>query len=155
MATTFKREVDALPSVRSGCGTDWRELSESMYEGLATIRETHAELRDKTRNRGYQHSSSSSSHSIFGFSFVIFERNESGENASRGQKGSVNQRKLVTLRFDCNHFGHWSGDLIFRRRIETSLKHRRDVWTFSGSWRLPRKGAARESGRTLDGTTAS
>ena len=29
---------------------DSRELSESMYEGLATIKETHAKLRKKTNN---------------------------------------------------------------------------------------------------------
>ena len=31
---------------------DLREFSESMCEGLATFRETHAKLREKTRNRG-------------------------------------------------------------------------------------------------------
>ena len=45
---------------------DVRELSESMSEGLATITETHAHLREKTRNRGYQPSSSASSHASFG-----------------------------------------------------------------------------------------
>ena len=45
---------------------DLREISESMYEGLATIRETHAKLREKTRNRGYQPSSSASSLAAFG-----------------------------------------------------------------------------------------
>ena len=35
---------------------DLREFSESMYEGLATIKETHAKLREKTR----------SSHAAFG-----------------------------------------------------------------------------------------
>ena len=45
---------------------DLRELSESMYEGLATIKETHAKLREKTRNRGYQPSSSDSSRAAFG-----------------------------------------------------------------------------------------
>ena len=45
---------------------DLRELSESMCEGLATIRETYAKLRENTRNRGYQPSSSASSHAAFG-----------------------------------------------------------------------------------------
>ena len=45
---------------------DLRELSESMYEGLATIKETHTKLREKTRNRGHQPSSSASSHAAFG-----------------------------------------------------------------------------------------
>ena len=70
----FEREMDELVSVVEELEDtsdvqdveDLRELSESMYEGLATIRETHAKLREKTRNRGYQLSSSASSHAAFG-----------------------------------------------------------------------------------------
>ena len=72
--TAFEREMDELASVVEELEDtldvqdveDSRELSESMYERLATIRETHAKLEEKTRNRGYQPSSSSSSHANFG-----------------------------------------------------------------------------------------
>ena len=30
----------------------------------------------------------------------------------RPKRGSVHQKKLVTRCFDCNRFGHWSGDPI-------------------------------------------
>ena len=62
MTTAFEREMDKLASVveeledTSGVQDveDLRELSESMYEGLATIKETHAKLREKTENRDVQ-----------------------------------------------------------------------------------------------------
>ena len=64
LTTAFKREMDALASVveelEDTLGVqeveDLREFSESMYEELATIKETQAKLREKTR----------SSHAAFG-----------------------------------------------------------------------------------------
>ena len=55
LTAAFEREMDELASVVEGLEDtmdvqdveDLRELSESMYEGLATIRETHAKLREK------------------------------------------------------------------------------------------------------------
>ena len=80
---------------------DLRELSESMSEGLATITETHAQLREKTRNRGYQPSSSASSHAAFGKHAPL-----SGTGRGKGKTGpegeSVHQKKLVT-RFADSH----------------------------------------------------
>ena len=72
LTAAFEREMDELASVVEELEDtldvedveDLRELSESMHEGLATIRETHAKVRE--RNRGYQPSSSASSHAIFG-----------------------------------------------------------------------------------------
>ena len=73
LTTAFEREMDELVSVveelEDTLGVqdveDLREFSESMYEGLATIKETHAKLREKTRNRGYQPFVGS----LFSFSF--------------------------------------------------------------------------------------
>ena len=74
LTAAFEREINELASVveeledtlDTNDVEDLRELSESMYEGLATIRETHAKPREKMRNRGYQPSSSASSHAAFG-----------------------------------------------------------------------------------------
>ena len=62
---SVEREMDELASVVEELRDtldvqnveDLRELSESMNEGLATNKETHVKLREKTRNRGYQPSS--------------------------------------------------------------------------------------------------
>ena len=70
----FEREMDELASVVEELEDtldvqnveDLRHHSESMYERLATIDETRAKLREKTRNRGYQPSSTASSHAAFG-----------------------------------------------------------------------------------------
>ena len=93
-----------------------RELSESMYEGLATTRETHAKLREKTRNRGYQPSSSASSHTAFGSRRSSLSGSGRGKKKTRTKGGSV-QQKLVIRCFDCNRFGHWSGDPIEHSRV--------------------------------------
>ena len=61
LTAAFEREMDELASVVEELDDtldiqdveDLREFSESMYEGLATIKETHAKLREKTRNLGY------------------------------------------------------------------------------------------------------
>ena len=91
----FEREmVEELEGTSDGQDVeDLRELAESMYEGLATIRETHAMLREKTRNRGYQPSSSASQSSLSG--------NGRGKVRTRPKGGSVQQKKLVTRCFDC------------------------------------------------------
>ena len=59
LTTAFEREMDKLASVVEELEDtldvqdvdDLRELSESMYEGLATIKETHAKLRDNEESR--------------------------------------------------------------------------------------------------------
>ena len=74
LTAACEREMDELASVVEELEDtlyvqdveDLRELSESMYGGLATIRETHAKLRERTRNRGCQPSSSASFHAAFG-----------------------------------------------------------------------------------------
>ena len=81
---------------------DLRELSESMYEGLATIRETHAKLRKKTRNRGYHPSSSASSHAAFGSRQSSLSGSGRGKGKQRPKGGSVQQKKLVTRCCDCS-----------------------------------------------------
>ena len=91
---------------------DLRELSEPMYEGLATIRETHTKLREKTRNRGWQPSSSASSHAACGSRQSSLSGGGRGKGKTRPEGGSVQQKKLVTRCGDCNRFGHWSGDPI-------------------------------------------
>ena len=91
---------------------DLRELSVSMYEGLATIKETHAKLREKTRNRGYQPSSPASSHAAFGSRHAFLSGAGRGKSKMRPKGVSVHHKKLVTRCFDCERFGHWSGDPI-------------------------------------------
>ena len=74
LTAAFEREMDELASVVEELEDTLdvqdvehlRELSESLYEGLAAIKDTHAKLSDQTRNRGYQPSSSASSHAAFG-----------------------------------------------------------------------------------------
>ena len=74
LTAAFGREMDKLALVVEELEDkvdvqgveDVREFSESMNEVLATIRETHAKLWEKTRNRGYQLSSSASSHAASG-----------------------------------------------------------------------------------------
>ena len=66
LTAAFAREMDELASVVEELENtldlqdveDLREPTKSTYEALATIRETHAKLIEKTRNRGYQPSSS-------------------------------------------------------------------------------------------------
>ena len=120
LTAAFEREMDELASVVEELEDtldvqdveDLRELSESMYEGLATIKETHAKLREKTSNRGYQPSSSASSHPAFGSRHASLSGTSRGKSKMRPKGGSVHQMKLVTRCFDCNRFGHWSGDPI-------------------------------------------
>ena len=83
-----------------------------MYEGLATIREAHAMLRETTRNRGYQPSSPASSHTTFDSRASSSSGSGRGKSKTRPKARSVSQKKLVTRCFDCNRFGHWSGDPI-------------------------------------------
>ena len=112
LTAPFEREMDELVSVVEELEDtldvqdveDLRELSESMYEGLATIRETHAKLREKTRNRGYQSSSSASSHADFGLRHASLSSIGRGKCKTRPKGGSVHQKKLVTRCFDCNRF---------------------------------------------------
>ena len=115
LTTAFEREMDELASVVEELEDtvdvqdveDLRELSESMSEGLATIKKTHAKLMEKTRNRGYQPSSSASSHAAFG------SRHAFSSGTGRGKRQDETKRRIrqsvVTRCFDCNRFGHWSG----------------------------------------------
>ena len=91
LTAAFESEMDGLASVVEELEDtldvqdveDLRELSESMYEGLATIRKTHAKVREKTRNRGCQPSSSASSHAAFGSRHASFERHGSRERKDK------------------------------------------------------------------------
>ena len=120
LTAAFEREMDELASVVEELEDtldvrdveDLRELSESMHEGLATIRDTHAKLREKMRNRSYQPSSSASSHAAFGSRQSSLSGGGRGKGKTRPKGGSVQQEKLVTRCFDCKRFGHWSGDPI-------------------------------------------
>ena len=97
LTAAFEREMDELASVVEGLEDtsdvqdveDLRELSESMYEGLATIKETHAKLREKTRNRGYQPSSSASCHAALGSRHAWKEQDET-ERRVRSPKEARN-----------------------------------------------------------------
>ena len=120
LTAAFEREMDELVSVVEELEDTLdvqdvnrrRELSEPMYEGLARIRQTHAKLREKTRNRGYQPSSSASSHAAFGSRHASLTGTGRGKGKIRPEGGSVHHKKLVTRCFDCNRFGHSSDDLI-------------------------------------------
>ena len=68
-------------------------------------------MREKTRIRGYQPSSSASSHAAFGSRQSSVSCSGRGKGKSR-PKGSVHQNELVSRCFDCNRFGPWSGDPI-------------------------------------------
>ena len=53
------------------------------------------------------------SHAAFGSRQSSLERQWPRKREKRDlKKGSVQQKKLVTRCFDCNRFGHWSGDPI-------------------------------------------
>ena len=80
---------------------DLRELSESMYEGLATIRETHAKLREKRRIAVIS-LPPSSYHAAFGSRQSPLSGSGRGKGKTRPKEGSVQQKKLVTRCFDCN-----------------------------------------------------
>ena len=97
LTAAFEREMDELASVVEELEDtsdvqdveDLRELSESMYEGLATIRETHAKLREKTMNRGYQPSSPASSYAAFGSRQSSLSGSGRGKGKMRAQGGSA------------------------------------------------------------------
>ena len=71
---------------------DLRKLSEFMYEGQATIREKHARLMEKARNRGYQPSSSASSHATFGSR----QSSSSGTGHGKGGKRDLKEGPLIS-----------------------------------------------------------
>ena len=104
LKAAFEREMEELASVVEELEDtlnvqdveDLRELSESMYEGLASIRETHAKLREKTRNRGYQPSSFSYSRAAFGSRHASLSGTGRGTEKTRPKRGSVHEKKLVT-----------------------------------------------------------
>ena len=103
LTAAFELEMDELASVVEELEDtldvqdveDLRELSESMYEGLATIRETHAQLRENEESRLPAFLVCLFSCS-FRFATCLFER-----HWPREKKG-----------FDCNPFRHCSGDPI-------------------------------------------
>ena len=68
-------------------------------------------LREKTRSRRYQ-PPSASSHEAFGSRQSSMSGTGRGKGKQDFKGGSVHQKKLVTRCFDCNRFGHWSGDPI-------------------------------------------
>ena len=82
LTAAFEREMEELASVVEELEDtldvqdveDLRELSEYMYEGLATIRETHAKLKEKTRNRGSSASLVCLLSRSFPFTTVILEQ---------------------------------------------------------------------------------
>eukprot|EP00975_Prorocentrum_lima_P022161 4662731-Prorocentrum_lima.AAC.1 len=58
----FDQELNALAAMVDDCASqlaeddieDLRELADHTYEGLVTIKETHAKIREKAKTRGYQ-----------------------------------------------------------------------------------------------------
>ena len=96
MTTAFKREMDELASVveelEDTLGVqdveDLREFSGSVYEGPATIKETHAKLREKIR----------SSHAAFGSPHAPLSGNGRGKGKTRPKGGSV----VCTSKETCN-----------------------------------------------------
>ena len=96
----LEREMDDLDSVVEELEDtsdvqdveDLRELLESMYEGLVSIRETRATLREKTVNRGYKSSSSASSRAVFGSRQLSLSDNGCGKGKARFKEGSVQQK---------------------------------------------------------------
>ena len=104
LTAAFEREMDELASVVEELEDtldvqgvkDLRELSESMYEGLATI-QVGGENEESRLPASRQSSMSSTGR---------------GKGKTRPEGGSVHQKKLVTRCFECNRFGHWSGDPI-------------------------------------------
>ena len=127
LTAAFEREMDELASAVEELEDtldvqdveDLRELSESMYEGLATIRETHAKLRETTTNRGYQRSSSGSSHADFG------SRQSSICSSGRG-KGTVSDTGLVirSVRRKTNiMIKHMSRVVLCRKQCMFTLSH--------------------------------
>ena len=47
----------------------------------------------------------------------------SGKGETRPKGGCVQQKKLETRCFDCNRFGHWSGDPICPTKDEQMRRH--------------------------------
>ena len=94
MTTAFKREMDELASVveelEDTLGVqdveDLQVLSESVYEGPATIKETHAKLRVKTR----------SSHAAFG------SRHASFSGTGRGKRQDETHKRVCPSKATCN-----------------------------------------------------
>ena len=69
-------------------------------------------MREKTRNRGYQPSSSASSQTDFGSRQSSLSGSGRGKRKTRRRGGSVLQKKLVTRCFYCNLLDTWSEDPI-------------------------------------------
>ena len=94
---------------------DLRELSESMYEGLATIRETHEN--EESRLPAFLVSLLSRN---FRFATVKLQRDWPRKRDDKTW-GRVcpSEKKLVSRCFDCKRFGHGSGDPICRRMTKT------------------------------------
>ena len=71
VSQAFDREMDALAAMVDECADtidendleDLRELTDQTHEGLVTIKETHARLREKAKYRGYQRGGGASSSS--------------------------------------------------------------------------------------------
>ena len=120
LTVAFESEMDALASVVEELEDtlvvqdvqDLRELSESMHEGLATIRETHAKLREKNEEWRLSAFLVCLLSRSFRFTKVILQRQWPRKRENETFWRSVQQKKLLTSRFDCNLFGHWSGDPI-------------------------------------------
>ena len=111
LTAAFEREMDDLASVVEELDDtlgvpaveDLRERSESMCEGLATLKETHAKVEgENEESRLPAFFVSLFSHS-FPFATVICERHWPREKKeTRPKGGSVHHKKLVTRRSDCN-----------------------------------------------------
>ena len=94
----------------------------SMYEGLTTIREAHAKLRRK-RGIAVMSLPRLPSLSLTQLSESSLSGSGSGKGETRPKGGCVQQKKLVTRCFDCNRFGHWSGDPICPAKDEQMRRH--------------------------------
>ena len=98
LTAAVEREMDELVSVVEELEDtldaqdveDLRELSQSpCTTDSSPFRETHAKLRDKTRNRGYQPSSSASSRAAFGSRQSSLSGGGRGKGKTRPKGGSV------------------------------------------------------------------
>ena len=104
-----KREMDELASVVDELEDTWTSKTWKICENFQSpcMRGSPpSEKHTTTRNRGYQPSSSASSHATFGLRQSSSSGTGRGKGKTRPKGGSVHQKKkkLVTRCFDCKRF---------------------------------------------------